>query len=142
MFWGGGAGHGVGVGTEELGSGGHVFCGHGEGFNAGVVERPPLAGFAALGEGWVGGVGGDGLEAEVVEVGLEGPEAVAGDVGVGGQGVEDLIEVGGGLPVGVIPAELVNDEGFVVAGDGGGVVGKGGGGGGGAPGPRSVSQWG
>ncbi len=47
-----------------------------------------------LGEDGVVAVGGDGLEAEVVEVGLERPEAVAGDVGVGGEGVEDVFEVG------------------------------------------------
>ena len=65
------------MGAQELGAGSHVVHRHDDGRDAAVIDRPPLAAFIAERVFLVRHVGGNGLPAEFIVVGLECPEKVA-----------------------------------------------------------------
>jgi len=111
------AGHFEGMIAQELGAAGHVVLCHGEGLDAAVVERPPLAAFTAEIVRLVSHVGGNGLPAVFLVVGVERPVEVPRNVGVARQSGEDFFEVCPGGPIRIIPAVFIDDINLAIAGD-------------------------
>src|SRR5882757_4001166 len=112
------------MGAKLLRAGSHVFGCIDQSLDARIVERPPFTTLPVFREHRILGVCGNRLEAEVVEVSLQCPKAVTGDVGVVGEGIEDVLEVIRCLPVGAVPSELIHDEYLAVSNDGSRIMGE------------------
>src|SRR5882724_2843230 len=112
------------MGAKLLHAGSHVFgCIH-QSLDARVVECPPFTTLPFFRECRILGVCGNRLEAEVVEVGLQCPKAVTGDVEIVGEGIEDVLEVIRSLPVGAVPSELIHHKCLAVSNDGSRIMGE------------------